>query len=72
MLMLVQMLAAFTVVPLWGCYGIVGRALFVLGGALLAVGKTKVKELDVVPQQTVERIKESAQWLTKQTTSDKR
>lgn len=71
MLMLVQMLAAFTVVPLWGCYGIVGRALFVLSGALLAVGNTKVKELDVVPR-AVERIKESAQWLTKQTTSEKR
>jgi hypothetical protein len=72
MLMLVHMLAALTVVPLWGCYGIVGSALVVLGGVLLAAGKTKAEELDVVPQRTVERIKESAQWLTKQTTSDKR
>ena len=72
MLMLVHVLAAFTVVPLWGCYGIVGSVLVVLGGVLLAAGKTKVKELDMVPQQTVERIKESAQWLTKQTTSDTR
>ena len=72
MLMLVQVLAALTVVPLWGCYGIVGSVLVVLGGVLLAAGKTKAKELDVVPQQTMERIKESARWLTKQTTSDKR
>jgi len=72
MLMLVHVLAALTVVPLWGCYGIVGSALVVLGGVLLAAGKTKAEELDVVPQPTVERIKESAQWLTKQTTSDKR
>jgi hypothetical protein len=72
MLMLVHMLAALTVVPLWGCYGIVGSALVVLGGVLLAAGKTKAEELDVVPQRTVERRKESAQWLTKQTTSDKR
>jgi len=72
MLMLVHVLAALTVVPLWGCYGIVGSALVVLGGVLLAAGKTKAEELDVVPQRTVERIKESAQWLTKQTTSDKR
>ncbi|MDZ4343898.1 MAG: phage holin family protein [Candidatus Binatia bacterium] len=71
-LMLVHVLAVSTVVPLWGCYGIVGSALVVLGGVLLAAGKTKAKELDVVPQPTVERIKESAQWLTKQTTSDKR
>jgi hypothetical protein len=72
MLMLVHMLAALTVVPLWGCYGIVGSALVVLGGVLLAAGKTKAEELDVVPQRTVERRKESAQWLTKQTTSDNR
>jgi len=72
MLMLVHVLAALTVVPLWGCYGIVGSALVVLGGVLLAAGKTKAEELDVVPQPTVERIKESAQWLTKQTTSDTR
>ena len=72
MLMLVHVLAVLTVVPLWGCYGIVGSAVVVLGGVLLAAGKTKAEELDVVPQRTVERIKESAQWLTKQTTSDKR
>ena len=70
MLMLVHMLAALTVVPLWGCYGIVGSALVILGGVTLATGKSKVDELGMVPQQTVERIKERAQWLTKQTTSD--
>jgi len=72
MLMVVHVLDALTVVPLWGCYGIVGSVLVVLGGVLLAAGKTKAEELDVVPQRTVHRIKESAQWLTTQTTSDKR
>src|SRR3990172_13416368 len=66
MLMLVHVLAALTVVPLWGCYGIVGSTLVVLGGVLLAASKTKAEELDGVPQRTVQRIKESAQWLTKQ------
>src|ERR1043166_4861155 len=32
MLMLVQVLAAFTEMPLWGCYGIVGGGLVLLGG----------------------------------------
>jgi uncharacterized membrane protein len=72
MLMLVHVLAALTVVPLWGCYGIVGSVLVVLGAVLLVAGKTKAEELDVVAQPTVERIKKSAQWLTKQTTSDNR
>jgi hypothetical protein len=72
MLMLVHVLAAVTVVPLWGCYGIVGGLLVILGGLLLAVAKTKADELDVVPPRAVERIKESAQWPTNQTTADER
>ena len=71
MLMLVQVLAAFTEMPLWGCYGIVGGGLVLLGGVLLAAGKTTVEELDVVPRQTVETLKETAQWLTEQTTSNR-
>ena len=55
MLMLVHVLAEFTVVPLWGCYGIVGSALIVLGGVFLAAGKTKSEELDVVPQRPLTR-----------------
>lgn len=72
MLMLVHVLVAWTVVPLWGCYGIVGSTLVVAGGLLLATGKIKAEKLDVMPQGTVERIKESAQWLTKRPVSDKR
>lgn len=71
MLALVHVLDAFTVVPLWGCYGIVASVLVVLGGVLLTAAKTKAEALDVVPQPTVVRMKESAQWLTKQTTSAK-
>ena len=72
MLMLVHLLDALTLVPLWGCYGIVGTALVALGGVLLATGKTKVEELEAVPQQPLQRMKEGTQWLTKQTTSDMR
>lgn len=72
MLMLVHALAAFTVVPLWACYGIVGIVLFALGGILLTVAKTKTEALNVVPQPTVERMKETAQWLTKPSTSNAR
>jgi hypothetical protein len=60
------------VVPLWGCYGIAGSALVILGGVVLAAGRTNAEELDLVPRRPVERVKESAHWLTKQTTSNKR
>jgi tetrahydromethanopterin S-methyltransferase subunit C len=68
-MMLVHMLVAYTDVPLWGCYGIVGSVVAVLGGVLLASGKRKIEEIDVMPQ-TVETMKENAQWLREQMTSD--
>ena len=69
MLMLVQVLAAYTAMPLWGCYGIVGSVCGVLGWVLLAAGKHTIEEIDVMPQ-TVETMKENAQWLREQMTSD--
>jgi hypothetical protein len=58
--MLVHVLAMFTEIPFWGCYGIVGSGLVVLGGVVLAVGKTTAADLDGVPQQAVETRKENA------------
>lgn len=42
LVMLVHLLAAFTVIPLWGCYGIVGGALLLMGAILLVTGKRTV------------------------------
>jgi len=67
--MLVHVLAAYTDIPLWGCYGIVGSVFGVLGWVLLASGKHKIEEIDVMPQ-TVETMKENAQWLREQMISD--
>ena len=59
-LMLVHLLASLTSIPLWGCYGIVGSLLVVVGGVLLMAAKTKAEELDAVPLRTMKRIEESA------------
>lgn len=68
-LMLAHVLAVYTDIPFWGCYGIVGGVLAVIGWVLLASGQRRVKEIDVMPQ-TVETMKENAQWLREQTSSD--
>jgi len=70
--MLVQVLAVFLEIPLWGCYGIVGSSLAVLGGVGLAVGTSTAADLTVAPQPTVKTQKENGQWLTQTKTSNKR
>jgi FtsH-binding integral membrane protein len=59
-LTLVHLLSSSTSIPLWGCYGIVGSLLIVVGGVLLVAATTKADELGAVPVRPVKRIKESA------------
>ena len=70
--MLAQVLAVFTEIPLWGCYGIVGSGLVILGGVWLAVGKSTAADFTGTPRLTVKTRKENGQWLTEQTTSNRR
>jgi hypothetical protein len=69
--MLVHLLHALTNLPLWGCYGIVGGVLVVAGLIILSTGKKTAEQIEVVPQETVETMKENAQWIKEQTTSDR-
>lgn len=62
--MLVQVLARFMELPLWGCYGLVGSGLVVLGGVWLAVGNPTAADRAGAPRPTVKIQKENEQWLT--------
>jgi Putative Actinobacterial Holin-X, holin superfamily III len=65
-LMLVHLVHAFTALPLWACYGIVG-GLFAVGGiVLLVLGKNKLARIHLIPQKTVETIQEDVQWIEAQ------
>jgi hypothetical protein len=70
LLMVVHLLAWLTHIPLWGCYGIVGGVLLLAGLIALYTGKKAAEEIKVVPQETVETLKENAKWIRDQTTSN--
>jgi hypothetical protein len=68
--MLVHLLQALTELPIWGCYGIVGGVLVLSGLSFFFMGKKTAEDIEVVPQETVETLKENAKWIKDQTTSN--
>lgn len=51
-------------IALWGCYGIVGSLLALGGAALILQARNTAQQIDFVPRQTVETMKENVQWIT--------
>ena len=66
-IMLVHLLRALTEWPIWTCYGIVGGIFAVVGVALLYSARRKISQIYVVPQQTVETMKENVRWFKRKT-----
>lgn len=54
------------VMELWLAALIVGILTVAIGAILLMVGKNRISNLSVVPERTVESIKEDAQWAKEQ------
>jgi hypothetical protein len=69
--MLVHLLNALTGLPLWACYGIVGGVCAIGGVVLLYRGKQQMSQIDMVPQQTVEIMKENVRWIKGKAISEK-
>jgi hypothetical protein len=53
--------------PLWASYAIVGGVLVIVGCILFFVGKHQASEVNLVPRQTIESIRENVQWIKDQT-----
>ena len=70
-IMLVHLLNALTDLPLWACYGIVGGMCALVGVVLLYTGKKQMARIDMVPQQTVETMRENVRWIKEKAISDR-
>jgi hypothetical protein len=64
-LMLVHLLHWATDIPLWGCHGLVGGGLALVGGALFYAGKKKFDTFNPLPDESVHALKENVQCLMK-------
>lgn len=64
-IMLVHLVRALTEWPLWTCYGIIGGICAMAGVALLYRGKQHISQINIVPQLTVETMKENVRWFRK-------
>jgi len=71
LLMCVQGLVVLLDIPLWGSYGLVGGLLFVVGAILLLRGKQTAEQIDVIPPKTASTLRDNAQWIKEQTTSNR-
>jgi hypothetical protein len=63
--MLVHLLNALTDWPMWMCYGIVGGICLVIGAALIYRGTQQISRIGIIPQRTIETMKENMRWFKK-------
>jgi hypothetical protein len=66
-LMIVSLLNEVAGLPLWVSYLIVGGVLTIVGCGLFFAGKAKASDINLVPKQTVQTMKENVQWIKDQT-----
>jgi hypothetical protein len=69
--MLVYLVQTLTGLSLWVSYLIVGAIFAIGGGLMLLQGINRMKDVDPVPRETIESVKEDIQWIKEQNPSDK-
>jgi uncharacterized membrane protein YqjE len=66
LLSLALVFALDAVMPIGWAAVIVAAVWAIVGGVLYSVGRKRIKDVDPVPRQTVETLKEDAQWIRDQ------
>lgn len=64
--MLVHLITSVAGVDLWISYAMVGGAVSVIGGILLAKGIARIRNIDMVPRETIDALRKDAQWIREQ------
>lgn len=59
----VHLLHSATRLPLWACYGLTSAAALGAGVSLLYEGRRQVSDVDLVPRETTQALREDADWL---------
>lgn len=54
---------------MWISAGIVGLALLIIGAILGVIGKNQIQEANMVPDKTIESLKEDKEWASRQMNS---
>ena len=57
--------------PSWAGFGIVGLVSAIVGYVMLSAAQKQIKQVNPIPQKTVETMKENVEWIKDRTTSDK-
>lgn len=56
--------ASFPDLPLWGCFGIIGGILALVGGGLALSAVLQLNSFNPLPDQTAQAVKENVRWMT--------
>ena len=58
--------------PVWAGFLAVGLLLGIVGMVMLSTGRSRLRTVNPVPEQTVETLKENSEWIAKRLSSAKR
>jgi hypothetical protein len=57
--------------PTWAGFGVVGLVSAIAGAIMLSSARQRLKQINPVPERTVETMKENIEWIKDRTTSDR-
>lgn len=70
-LTLAQGLADLLNWPIWAGYGVVGLTCAIIGAFLFSSARERIEQIQPIPEQTLETMKENVEWIKEKTTSEK-